>query len=143
MRRPICRQVRQSVIPVLKGLPDGFASSREFRNLLINGGKDSLSRCANIATRRTTRRANTQESGNVSQRESEAERLTHKQDAIHGRRQVLPIPGVSACQLREQSEAFVVSNRVGAHPGTLRHLANAQRAHRNHHKAFVKPSAGA
>jgi hypothetical protein len=52
MRWPIWRQVRQSLIPVLKGLPDGFASSREFRNLLIDGGKNSLSGCANIATRR-------------------------------------------------------------------------------------------
>jgi hypothetical protein len=84
MRRPICRQARQSLIPVCKGLPDGFASSREFRNLLINGGKNSLSGCANIATRRTAGRADTQESGNVSQRESEAERLTHQQDPIHG-----------------------------------------------------------
>ena len=79
----ICSRVRQPLIPVLDRLADGFARSREFANLLIDGGEDSLSRRADITTRCTTGRADAQEPSNITQREPEAERLPHKRNAIH------------------------------------------------------------
>ncbi|HTO64779.1 MAG TPA: hypothetical protein VMM15_26420 [Bradyrhizobium sp.] len=64
--RAICPRVRQPLIPILQRLADGFARGREFSNLLIDGGEDSLSRRADITTRHTAGRADAQEPTNVS-----------------------------------------------------------------------------